>query len=223
MDIHKPKPWHGWREFLKEYVIIVVGVLTALAGEQLVETIHRNTELAETREALREEIAHNAGIVAYGVARDVCGQARDKQLTVWANGGPKPGPTPTAGPNQLAFDAWDVAKAGPLGKMPVKDRLTYSRVYDTFVVQQLNLNNQINDGLDMVQYTSLDRLAPNQAQRLIELMNRMRVIRSTKALNAVAILSSVKAMGIQPTPVPEGARASLDDACRNAGIPTPTP
>ena len=29
MDIHKPKPWHGMREFLKEYVIIVVGVLTA--------------------------------------------------------------------------------------------------------------------------------------------------------------------------------------------------
>ena len=25
MDLHKPKPWHGLREFLKEYVIIVVG------------------------------------------------------------------------------------------------------------------------------------------------------------------------------------------------------
>ena len=37
MDIHKPKPWHGVREFLKEYVIIVVGVLTALAAEQAVE------------------------------------------------------------------------------------------------------------------------------------------------------------------------------------------
>ena len=32
MDIHKPKPWHGFREFLKEYAIIVVGVLTALGG-----------------------------------------------------------------------------------------------------------------------------------------------------------------------------------------------
>jgi len=30
MDIHKPKPWHGLREFLKEYLIIVIGVLTAL-------------------------------------------------------------------------------------------------------------------------------------------------------------------------------------------------
>ncbi len=37
MDIHKPKPWYGAREFLKEYVIIVVGVLTALGAEQVVE------------------------------------------------------------------------------------------------------------------------------------------------------------------------------------------
>jgi hypothetical protein len=34
MDLHKPKPWHSFREFLKEYLIIVVRVLTALAGEQ---------------------------------------------------------------------------------------------------------------------------------------------------------------------------------------------
>ena len=35
MDIHKPKPWHGWREFLKVYATIVIGVLTALAAEQV--------------------------------------------------------------------------------------------------------------------------------------------------------------------------------------------
>ena len=48
MDIHKPKPWHGLREFLKEYVIIVIGVLTALGAEQGVEWLHwrHQTELA---------------------------------------------------------------------------------------------------------------------------------------------------------------------------------
>jgi hypothetical protein len=33
MDLHKPRPWHSLREFLKEYLIIVVGVLTALGAE----------------------------------------------------------------------------------------------------------------------------------------------------------------------------------------------
>jgi hypothetical protein len=40
MDIHKPKPWHGLREFLKEYVIIAVGVMTALGAEAVVENLH---------------------------------------------------------------------------------------------------------------------------------------------------------------------------------------
>jgi hypothetical protein len=40
MDIHKPKSWHGWREFLKEHAIIVVGVLTALAAEYSVVWLH---------------------------------------------------------------------------------------------------------------------------------------------------------------------------------------
>ena len=40
MDIHKPRPWHSFREFLKEYLIIVVGVLTALAAEAGVEALH---------------------------------------------------------------------------------------------------------------------------------------------------------------------------------------
>jgi hypothetical protein len=38
MDIHKPKPWHGWREFGKELGTIVLGVLIALGAEQAVET-----------------------------------------------------------------------------------------------------------------------------------------------------------------------------------------
>ena len=52
MDIHKPKPWRGVREFLKEYVIIVIGVLTALGGEQAVEWGRTHREVGEARAAL---------------------------------------------------------------------------------------------------------------------------------------------------------------------------
>jgi len=59
MDIHKPKPWHGVREFLKEYVIIVVGVLTALGAEQGAEWLHWRhvTEIAER--SLRADVSEN--------------------------------------------------------------------------------------------------------------------------------------------------------------------
>jgi hypothetical protein len=63
MDIHKPKPWHGVREFLKEYVIIVVGVLTALSAEAGVEWLHWR-HLAEQHDvdlaASAQSVAANA-------------------------------------------------------------------------------------------------------------------------------------------------------------------
>ena len=61
MDVHKPKPVHTWREFLKEYAIIVLGVATALAGEQAVEKLRDHSRAAEARANIREEIAHNLG------------------------------------------------------------------------------------------------------------------------------------------------------------------
>jgi hypothetical protein len=57
MEIHKPKPIHNWREFLKEYAIIVLGVATALAAEQTVEWLHWQHEVSIARKALRDEIA----------------------------------------------------------------------------------------------------------------------------------------------------------------------
>jgi hypothetical protein len=59
VEIHKPKPWHGFREFLKEYLIIVVGVLTALAFEQGVEWLHWRNQIAETEAALLPEVQVN--------------------------------------------------------------------------------------------------------------------------------------------------------------------
>jgi hypothetical protein len=56
MDIHKPKPWHGVREFLKEYAIIVVGVLTALGGEQVVENLHWQEKVRRAEEAEKPEL-----------------------------------------------------------------------------------------------------------------------------------------------------------------------
>jgi hypothetical protein len=74
MDIHKPKPWHGFREFLKEYLIIVVGVLTALAGEQLVETLHWSHKVANAEVTLRHELADDVGFAAEQQALNGCSQ-----------------------------------------------------------------------------------------------------------------------------------------------------
>lgn len=64
MHFHLPKPLHGWREFVGEVAIIVLGVLIALAAEQFVETWHWRGQVGDGREALRADlttILANAG------------------------------------------------------------------------------------------------------------------------------------------------------------------
>ncbi len=61
MQFHLPKPLHGWREFVGEVGIIVIGVLIALGGEQLVEVAHQRQEAAEADSIIRSELDLNLG------------------------------------------------------------------------------------------------------------------------------------------------------------------
>lgn len=70
MDVHKPKLVHNWREFLKEYAIIVVGVLTALFAEQAVQSIEWHHKVDAAIADMNNEL-RAAGLSAAGHAR-VC-------------------------------------------------------------------------------------------------------------------------------------------------------
>ena len=64
MHFHLPKPMHGWRAFVGEVAIIVLGVLIALGAEQAVERWRWQEDVKAGREALRldfESILVNAG------------------------------------------------------------------------------------------------------------------------------------------------------------------
>jgi hypothetical protein len=80
MEIHKPKPWHGFREFLKEYAIIVLGVLTALAAESAVEWGHWQEKIGLGRDAMHQEIAANGSYYAFRVTAGPCVVRRLNQL-----------------------------------------------------------------------------------------------------------------------------------------------
>jgi hypothetical protein len=56
MHFHLPKPLHGWREFVGEVGIIVVGVLIALGAEQVVEMIGWRDRANSARQSLHGEL-----------------------------------------------------------------------------------------------------------------------------------------------------------------------
>jgi len=77
MEIHKPKPIHGWRDLLKEVGIIVLGVSIALAAEQAVEWAHWRNQVDGARHALAQELALN---IANGAARVVTASCKEQRL-----------------------------------------------------------------------------------------------------------------------------------------------
>lgn len=65
MEVHKPKLIHDWREFLKEYAIIVLGVLTALFAEQAAQSIEWQHKVGAAVADMNNELSSGDGPQAY--------------------------------------------------------------------------------------------------------------------------------------------------------------
>src|SRR3954469_21289967 len=83
MHFHLPKPLHGWRAFVGEVGIIVVGVLIALGAEQVVESIHEREDIAQLRGALRGELADDRARWEDMRAQDRCTESRFTAIDHW--------------------------------------------------------------------------------------------------------------------------------------------
>jgi hypothetical protein len=57
LEIHKPKPLHSWRDFVNEVGVIVIGIVIALSGEQILEAIHWKHKVEGAEQNLRKELA----------------------------------------------------------------------------------------------------------------------------------------------------------------------
>ena len=220
MDIHRPKPFHGVREFLKEYGIIVLGVLTALALEQSVEWLHTRSEVKETREALKTEISRNSAIALYSSAEDKCLFKASQNWVAWAKGGPRPGVVYPHLQN-LQSAIWDLSKTGAVTHMPLKERAVLARYYS--VVEQFNQNRVIQRQIS-VSIASLalsDSLNEAQVQRLVEEENSAGVMDRYELINAATIVRLSRELGAKPEPERASARGELEQLCRATGGPPP--
>jgi hypothetical protein len=140
MHIHKPRLVHGLAEFLKEYGIIVLGVLTALALEQAVENWRSHETLNLLRASLGQELADDRARWELMRQQDGCMERRVKDLIAWTSTAP-PGVAHDGVPSvmlaSLHASAWELARANPaFPHMPVREQMQYSSLYDALANQQ---------------------------------------------------------------------------------------
>lgn len=65
MHFHLPKPLHGWREFVGEVAIIVLGVLIALGAEQGVQSVEWRQKVDAAVADMNNELGSGDGPEAY--------------------------------------------------------------------------------------------------------------------------------------------------------------
>jgi hypothetical protein len=153
MEVHLPKPLHGWREFVGEVGIIVLGVLIALGFEQLVDQWRWHREVESTRQAIANELVDAAFQGAMRIAVEDCLRDRIGELAArlnTSNGRWTADPMPLAPGTQptphwdnrsigrvyavplvgWSQDAWDTAKsAAVLDHLSRDEAAAYSQVY----------------------------------------------------------------------------------------------
>ena len=80
VHIHRPKPLKGLGDFLSEIAVIVVGILIALAGEQVVGNLEWAHRVHEAEGAMRAELAQNNRDAYYLLATHSCALAKLNEI-----------------------------------------------------------------------------------------------------------------------------------------------
>jgi hypothetical protein len=134
-----PRRWRRARRFLKEYVTIVVGVLTALAAGQAADALHWRHEVKVQRAALLSEARDNLAAAAYRDEQTPCIRERLGELGEvfqrQARGQPLGLKRPLGRPALwiATTGSWDIALSEQaLGHMPQAEKLAFSNAYDSY-------------------------------------------------------------------------------------------
>jgi hypothetical protein len=215
MDIHKPKPWRGLREFLKEIGTIVVGVLIALGAEQTVEWLHRQHEVGEAREVLREEMAGDARLAKLRLEETPCMQALLDRAAAWADGGPPP-IWRSYDLGVLNVSAWDEAKTAAVPHMPLKERIAY----DKFYAGAIDSNQVIRDVRasfgELSRYQAMSKVPAEARLRALEDVARAKAQVLVLAGYDRGMLAVAASMGVNPPPYTRRGAEGLSAICAAA-------
>ena len=139
MHFHRPKPLHGWRAFVGEVGIIVVGVLIALGAEQLVEKEHWRGEVAAERHSLLQEANDNVSAIAARQAQQPCVDRRLAEIRLVLERHHRGQPLGLTGEigrpssESSARGTWQIALAGQaLPHMTDEEKLAFSDSFTNF-------------------------------------------------------------------------------------------
>jgi hypothetical protein len=210
MDIHRPKPWHGVREFLKEYLIIVVGVLTALAGEQVVENLHWRERTQQANETLMENLHGLSAPVQATPALQSCDQDLLDRLArgLTTSGGTwrppfilhtSEGPVVLSTPAfMLESESWRTVQAdGTANHLPNAKEALYAVAYDRMAQLQASNNQLVVDVSELNALATARDIDPQSRTGYLRLIYRIKAELELESFGSEQILTAMKGLGVK--------------------------
>ena len=218
MHVHPPKPLHGWRELFGEIGVIVIGVCIALAAEQTLDWLHWRKEMAETREALKTELARAVGAYQFNLAQQTCANARLDELTQWLDASkvgeapPLTRPIGNPGSYSLLEGAWDTAKTGQAAwRMPIEQRLRFAHLYGSLEVADGVMKRGSEAWRSLNDFTGSEPLDHQDRVRMRGLIAQARAVFPVLSSDGDFINPDIAPLGITPEK-----RPPLDTGSRRA-------
>lgn len=229
------KPLHGWRAFIGEVAIIVIGVGIALVAQQLVENWNWQGQVAHADEQLIGESRDNFNYAAEEVTAQPCLNVQlDRMLAAVTAPGDRLTPLPPIasvfGPVALRrpsrawrSDIWNsVLSDGIAAHLPDDRRQLFANLYaqlanERMLAEQATaLNSRLNLMLNPV---ALDLTL---RARLLEEIAEQRAIQNHLALVGVQMMGTMWALGQAPSASSVDqylAQSGTIKYCRSKGLP----
>jgi len=184
MHVHLPKPLHGWRAFLGEVGIIVLGVLIALAAEQFLSSHHERSEAREAERAIRGELEINMARLRSRHAVRTCVQKRVDELqalidSAGRNGGSIATPKWVGRPQfwTMQLSRWEAtSQAGRAALIPADNLNLYGSMYS--FMQRINSEGALEQDAwaKLRAFEHLQRLTPETSFELQSTLQQARYI-----------------------------------------------
>ena len=215
------KPLHGWREFLSEVAIIVVGVLIALAADQVVEDLHWRSETRAAREALLSEARDNLASAQFRKSLHPCVERRLSELAevfrTQAAGRPikLEGPVRRPLPLGATRSTWDVAvSSGALSHMRLAEKLTFGDAFTNYEYWDHIQNREQEAWLTLGLLDDPTILTENDWANLHQAYAQARSLDARIQIIASGLLAN-STLGQRPSQVhlPPAAQATVKEFC----------
>ena len=182
MHVHVPKPLHGWRQFAGEVGIIVLGVLIALAAQQVAEDWSWRQKVEVVRQSLMGELANDRARWELDLQEAKCALQEAGPLESWARAGSSdsriaaPVLTVTA-PSLFTMHTtnWTLAaNSQTLDHFPMREQLAFAALYAGLVNRQRSID-QASDAINRIE--TLTPLASDAQGRreLLETIGQLKV------------------------------------------------